>query len=49
MEEQNTTETECQKLTKEVLTVLKGKRTDLCKMVLKQLLEEGLDYKSLVQ
>ena len=36
-------------LKKEVLAVLKGKKTSLCKTVLKVLLEEELDYNSLVE
>lgn len=36
-------------LKKEVLAVLKGNKTSLCKTVLKELLEEGLDCNSLVE
>jgi hypothetical protein len=37
-----------QELIDEVLSVLKGKRASLCKMVLKDLIKHGIDKKSTV-
>lgn len=42
-------ENEFKDLTKEILALLKGKRASLCKNVLKHLIDDVIDGKSLVQ